>query len=692
MSIGIVRYPGSNCDLDALNFFESSYFISHKERKLPSDLDQKLKMLIIPGGFAFGDRVYEKATDTYKLSPGEMALNCPVSELILDVSKRGIPILGICNGFQILVKMGLLPGELVHNQNSKFSCMHVDCKMGDMEEKLWVANQFGNYIPTSDSEVFLEYETVSQEIGCNIAGVKKNNVFGMMPHPERGCSDEFKRHLLKMLDESRVSIHDKIENLQHSEHISYKSTRKYLEKLHTKENWVIQGPGENAGIVDIGGGYAIAMRIESHNHPTFIDPYEGAATGVGGILRDIFTMGARPIAVLDFLRFGVDAHSNTLLQGAIDGISYYGNCFGVANVGGDLYRHESYNKNPLVNVACLGLVEKKNIIYGNVSREGDLLIYVGNKTGIEGVDGASMASKTFSKDNKLDKSTVQKADAFLERLLLEACIEISERQLATGMQDMGAGGILCSTFEVVKRGNKRYGGNLGCRIDLKNVPTKQEMNDYDILASESQERMLIVSNLENRDMIFEIFEKWDLEYAVIGTVTDDGNYTVVNDNHKVFTKNMEEFDKVDNEDWPEKINKVEDIIPIKIKNMELWQVYDSTIGNRTLKGPDKIGSYSILDIPEAKKKLCITWGDNFDTCYKNQLQLNYIPLGIVNCLNYGHPEDSIGDMARFLEDLTTKCQNYCVPVIGGNVSLYNKTDEKNIYPTPVLVMIGVDKV
>ena len=207
----------------------------------------------------------------------------------------------------------------------------------------------------------------------------------------------------------------------HSEHISYKSTRKYLKQLHTKEPWVIQGPGENAGIVDIGAGYSIAIRIESHNHPTFIDPFEGAATGVGGILRDIFTMGARPIAILDFLRFGTDEHSQKLLKGAIDGISYYGNCIGVPNVGGDWFIGETYNKNPLVNVGCLGIVKNDNIIYGNATEENQQLIYVGSKTGNEGIGGAAMASAVFGSNMNMEKmkSNVQKSDPFLEKLLLE---------------------------------------------------------------------------------------------------------------------------------------------------------------------------------------------------------------------------------------------------------------------------------
>ena len=241
--------------------------------------------------------------------------------------------------------------------------------------------------------------------------------------------------------------------------------------IHTKEDWVVQGPGENAGIVNIGTAadgteYCIAIRIESHNHPTYINPFEGAATGVGGILRDIFTMGARPIGILDFLRFGTDENSDRLLNEAINGISYYGNCIGVPNLGGDLYIHESYNTNPLVNVGCLGIVKKDNIIYGNALHENSFLIYVGSKTGNEGINGAAMASKTFENEEISEElqGNVQKSDPFLEKLLLEACCEISEKKLVEGMQDMGAGGLLCASLEVVKRGQEKTNKNIGCTL------------------------------------------------------------------------------------------------------------------------------------------------------------------------------------------------------------------------------------
>ena len=470
-----------------------------------------------------------------------------------------------------------------------------------------------------------------------------------------------------------------------SEHISYKSTKPYLRNLYTKGSHVVQGPGENAGIIDIGGGYCIALRIESHNHPTYINPFEGAATGVGGILRDIFTMGARPIALLDFLRFGQDEDSNALLHKAIEGISYYTNCIGVANVGGDLYRGETYNKNPLVNIACLGIVKKENIIYGNVLNKDSVLIYVGSKTGYEGVDGAAMASQEL---DKVFNKNIQKSDPFLEKLLLEACCEIAELKLAEGMQDMGAGGILCATIEVIKRGREKTKHNFGCEINLEKVPLKSEMDPYSILASESQERMLIISTQENKEKIEEIFKKWDLEYSIIGKVTETGFYSVYNNNKLIYyelMKNYIEYEQI----WDEVTIVEKTIQTEKIKNMDLWEVYDTSIGNRTIKGPSKPESYAILYIYENNKKLIISWGEEFMECYETMKKYQGTPLALINCLNFGNPAKCMGNFAHRISELNKLCQKYKIPIVGGNVSLYNATDGISIKSTIVLVMVGL---
>lgn len=717
MKIGIVRYPGSNCDIETLKYFqdsnETSFYIWHNESNI-SILDD-LNLLVLPGGFAFGDRFYDKATDKYEISPGTMALNSPVSNIIKEAANRNIPILGICNGFQILTKMGLLRGYLDLNDCKTFVCKKENCIINynnkQTKVQLCIANSYGKYIHGLLSECLQYHPFLKYENG-NIAGICDLNkkIFGMMPHPERNNYD-FKYELYKMLFDNNTSHKliiqqqkfDKcIKDLMYSEHISYKTTRKYLKKLHTCADWVVQGPGENAGIVDVGKSsdgteYCIAIRIESHNHPTFINPFEGAATGVGGILRDIFTMGARPIGILDFLRFGKDENSKRLLTDAIKGISYYGNCIGVPNIGGDLKLNECYNTNPLVNVASIGIVKKENIIYGNVLCDKSYLIYVGSKTGNEGINGAAMASNTFESSEVTDEliSNVQKSDPFLEKLLLEACCELSEKKLVEGMQDMGAGGLLCATLEVVKRGREKTNKNFGCKINLNNVPTKYQMEPSNILISESQERMLAVciDNDEYLQKIKDIFTHWDLEYAIIGEVNTSGKYEVEYNCDIVYSEYMDKFNDInDYSNIPIKIkDKSELVESVKYKDKSLWSVYDSTVGNRTIKGPDKSGSYSILDLHEINKQLFLTWGETFKECYDMMKLLEGVkPLCIVNCLNFGDPKYSLYDFKETIDDLNLNCMTYNIPVVGGNVSLYNTTGDKSINPTPIFVMMGIN--
>ena len=721
MKVGIVRYPGSNCDQDMLNYFEDAFYIWHKEELLTCEID----LLVIPGGFAFGDRYYKNATSEYVISPGQMALESPVTSIIKKAHENKIPILGICNGFQILTKLKLLPGELKLNNDKKFTCKNVQCILSKNNEKkvlsLQVANSYGNYFIEEEelqqlkanNQIILTYNDQTYDNGSieEIAGVcdKEHLVFGMMPHPERTRDETIKKMLYTIVQSKKSSdsqqiFHKKVTDLMNSEHISYKSTRKYLKKLYTKGEHVIQGPGENAGIIDIGEGYCLAMRIESHNHPVFIDPYQGAATGVGGIMRDIFTMGARPIAILDFLRFGNDKNSDYLLETTIKGISDYGNCFGVANVGGELYRSDMFNKNPLVNVGCLGIVKKENIIYGNAVNEGSYFIYVGSKTGSDGMNGACMASNEFSSDIDIEsmKSNIQKGDPFLEKLLLEACCEITQENILEGMQDMGAGGLLCSSLELVQRGRDKTKKNLGCTLFVDNIPTKYYLEPSDRIISESQERMLLVVNPDFVQKVFDIFEKWDLEYSLVGVVNYSGKYNIIDNNENVlYEEDITNFTDI-LEDWPE--NRVENNFPIieKVKNKSLWEQYDTTIGCRTIKGPQQSKSFAILDIYEIKKHILITWGSSVDECLKyvhcfnnkSQETINYKyekaqPKAIVNCLNFGNPCDTMGDFSDIVNNLKTDCEYYNIPIVGGNVSLYNATDNVSIQPTPILLMVSI---
>ena len=694
MKIGIVRFPGSNCDHDTKRYFKNSFYIWHNETILPT-----IDLLVIPGGFAFGDRVYSKATDTYIINPGQKALESPVITIIQKAYENKIPILGICNGFQILTKLEFLPGCLIRNNTEKFQSLPVKCILDPDNEKknitLNIANSFGRYSAETDTlnnlkkngQIFLKYTNFDNGSCDFIAGVCNSDktVFGMMPHPERTVNC-FKSYLFKQID--KTNIYNRIERLIKSEHISYKSTKKFLSKLYTQGNHVVQGPGENAGIIEIDDTYCLAMRIESHNHPIFIDPYNGAATGVGGIMRDIFTMGARPIGVLDFLRFGTDKYNDTLYRSVIKGISDYGNCFGVANIGGDFYRDETYNKNPLLNVACLGIVKKDHIIYGNALNTNSLLIYVGSKTGKEGVDGALMASNVFGNDVSHLTENIQTGDPFLEKLLMEACCEISEHKLAEGMQDMGAGGLLCASVEIIKRGREKTNKNIGCDIFLDRVPLKYNMNSCDILISESQERMLIVAQEKNKQEIFDIFNKWDLEYSVVGKTNNTGYYSVCRENEEIFVEHIDNFSaeeqNYNNKKQPPQVSEC-----TKIKNTDLWTVYDSTIGGRTIKGPLEKGHYSILDIYETDKKILVTWGSNVETCLAPLKQFNAQPKGIVNCLNFGDPNECIGDFTCELNKLNNDCIKHKIPIIGGNVSLYNTTNHEQIKPTIVLVMVSI---
>ena len=725
MKVGIVVYPGSNCDRDTLMYFPNAHYIWHKTDTL---LNNNIDLLVLPGGFAFGDRHYKNATGEYVISPGQMALESPVTQIIKKANENKIPIIGICNGFQILTKMNLLPGELTLNIDKKFTCKNVKCELSQKYSKenkkedlyLQVANSYGNYKVTDNeldslkknNQIFLIYKDEEYNNGSKgqIAGVcdKDHLIFGMMPHPERSFDKSIKYMIEKIVTNKKENLNyqkifeKRIGELMESEHISYKSTRKYLKRLYTEGKHVVQGPGENAGIIDIGNDYCLALRIESHNHPVFIDPYQGAATGVGGILRDIFTMGARPIAILDFLRFGVDENSDRLLNSTIKGISDYGNCFGVANVGGDLYRSEMYNKNPLVNVGCIGIVKKDNIVYGNALEEKSYFIYVGSKTGSDGMNGACMASNEFTSDIDIEsmKSNIQKGDPFLEKLLLEACNEITEKKLVEGMQDMGAGGLLCSSLELVQRGREKTKKNLGCTLFVDKIPIKYDMDPCDKIISESQERMLLVVKKEFIGRVFAVFEKWDLEYSVVGNVDDTGKYKIINkDNLLLYEEFMYKFETI-TEDWPE--NRLKDDYPViaKVKNKKLWEQYDTTIGCRTIKGPQQDKCFSILNIYEINKHLLITWGASVAECLKyvnliNSGELcdynykNAEPKAIVNCLNFGNPTDTMGDFSDVIDNITKDCIQYNIPIIGGNVSLYNATDNVSIKPSPVLLMVSI---
>ena len=512
-----------------------------------------------------------------------------------------------------------------------------------------------------------------------------------------------------------------------SEHCSYKSSRLHLKKLPTRGKQVLQGPGENAGIIDIGEDYAIAFKIESHNHPSFIEPFQGAATGVGGILRDIFTMGARPIAVMDALRFGSLDHprNRRILEGVVSGIAHYGNCFGVPTIGGECVFEECYNGNPLVNVFALGVFKKDEIFFGRASGIGNPVIYVGAKTGRDGIHGATMASGEFTEESKQKRPNVQVGDPFMEKLLLEACLEAMKTGAIVGIQDMGAAGLTCSTCEMGSR------AETGVEIDLQYVPQRETgMSPYEIMLSESQERMLLVAEKGREDEVVRVFRKWGLDAVTIGHVTDDGKLRV-KDHGKVVAEisNRALADEAPLYDRPHKVEPYRpaplepaaglqfreplDSALLKLlcspdicSKQWIWQQYDYMVRTNTLEGPgadaavvriketgtsiamslDGSGRYCALS-PREGTKLIIA------ECCRNLSVVGAQPVAATNNLNFGNPErpEIMAQLVESIEGMAEACEFFGTPITGGNVSLYNETLGEAIFPTPVMGIVGVMK-
>ncbi len=513
-------------------------------------------------------------------------------------------------------------------------------------------------------------------------------------------------------------------SLMWSEHCSYKSSKLHLKKLPTSGKNVIQGPGENAGIIDIGDGLAVVFKIESHNHPSFIEPYQGAATGIGGILRDIFTMGARPIALLDTLRFGPlsTPKNKTIMDGVVAGIAGYGNSIGVPTVGGDVYFNDCYSLNPLVNVFCLGIAEKDKIFYAKAEGTGNPVLYAGSKTGRDGIHGATMASAEFDQDLEQKRPNVQVGDPFKEKLLLEACLEVMAKDLIIGIQDMGAAGLTCSTSEMTAK------SGTGIEIDLELVPQREEgMTPYEIMLSESQERMLIVSKKEKIKEVQEIFAKWDLDAIIIGHVDEGGRLKVksggetvvdipvdaVVDLCPVYNREMEEpaylkqKNHMDPVPFPENYNLtfLQLLSSPTISDKEwVYRQYDHMVQTNTafLPGADA----SLLKIKDTNKALAITLDGNSLYSYLNPSSGGKIsvaeacrnlacvgarPIGVTNCLNFGNPEkpEIMWQFAEAVQGIAHACKSFEIPVTGGNVSFYNDTEGASIYPTPILGVVGI---
>lgn len=511
-----------------------------------------------------------------------------------------------------------------------------------------------------------------------------------------------------------------------SEHCSYKSSRVHLKKLPTTGPRVVQGPGENAGAVDIGDGLCVVFKMESHNHPSFIEPYQGAATGVGGILRDIFTMGARPIALLDSLRFG-ELHSpknRHLMKGVVSGIAGYGNCMGVPTVGGEIVFNDIYALNPLVNVFCLGIAKKDRIFRGTAAGVGNPVIYFGSKTGRDGIHGATMASDSFDDTSEQKRPTVQVGDPFTEKLLLEACLELMERDLLVGIQDMGAAGLTSSSCEMASRA-----GN-GIELDLTVVPRREPgMTPYEIMLSESQERMLMVAKAGKEDECVAVCRKWDLDVAVVGKVTADGILRVMDQGvvvaeipAKALADDGPRYERPYQppayQDMLTNLNY--DLIPdIKDGNGALlallesptiaskrwvYEQYDHMVRTNTMVRP---GSDSaVVRIKGTNKAVAMTVDCNSRYCLLNPYEgarlavaeaaRNLVcsgaaPIGLTDCLNFGNPErpDIMWQFVMAIEGMKDACERFQIPIVSGNVSFYNETSGLSIYPTPMLGMVGL---
>jgi phosphoribosylformylglycinamidine synthase len=514
-----------------------------------------------------------------------------------------------------------------------------------------------------------------------------------------------------------------------SEHCSYKSSRLHLKKLPTRGKLVVQGPGENAGIIDIGGGYVIAFKIESHNHPSFIEPFQGAATGVGGILRDIFTMGARPIAVLDSLRFGrlddaeTGPRNRRILSGVVAGIAHYGNCFGVPTVGGECIFEPCYDGNPLVNVFALGVCRKEDVFYARAAGAGNPVIYVGARTGRDGIHGASMASAEFTEESKQKRPNVQVGDPFMEKLLLEACLEAMQTGAIVGIQDMGAAGLTCSTCEMGSR------GGVGIEIELDRVPQRETgMTPYEIMLSESQERMLLVAGKGRENEVFRVFRKWGLEAVEIGVVTSDGKMRVKQHGAVVAEIPARElaeeaplYDRPHTEPLrPAPMSPDESVcptvqaaLPSLLASPDLcskrwiWEQYDYQVRTNTIAGPERTDA-AIVRIKETGAAVAMSLDGNGRYCYlspregarlavaeccRNLSTVGAEPVAATNCLNFGNPErpEIMAQLVEAIEGMAEACRFFGTPITGGNVSLYNETLGEGIYPTPVLGIVGLLK-
>ena len=544
-------------------------------------------------------------------------------------------------------------------------------------------------------------------------------------------SDQEYEEILKILGREPNLLELGIFSAMWSEHCSYKSSKKYLNGFPTKAPWVIQGPGENAGVIDVGGGVAAVFKMESHNHPSFIEPFQGAATGVGGILRDVFTMGARVVANMNSLRFGeVRGESENakkqryLLKGAVAGIAHYGNCMGIPTIGGETTFDPSFNGNILVNAFALGLCKSDEIFYGRAEGIGNPVIYVGSKTGRDGLGGAVMASDSFNDANKSLRPTVQVGDPFAEKLLMEACLELFKTDYVVGIQDMGAAGLTSSSFEMAGRSGS------GMKMYLDRVPMRETgMTPYELMLSESQERMLICAKKGCEQNILEIFKKWDLDAEIIGEVTDSGVMELywhgelageipiapLSEASPVLdrpTARPKYLDEIKNLQIPENVDGKTAFWkllgePEVLNKSLIYDQYDANIQTNTIKQPGLLGA-AVIRVKETGRAIAMAAQcdprANFvgpkngaaravAAAGRKVAMSGATPLAITDCLNYGNPQNPevMWQFAQGCEGIKEACRELNTPVVSGNVSLYNDTEGVSVYPTPAIVTVGVNE-
>ncbi len=538
---------------------------------------------------------------------------------------------------------------------------------------------------------------------------------------EHGLSEEEYSRVLAAMERPPNLTELGIFSVMWSEHCSYKSSRKWLRELPTTAPWVICGPGENAGVVDIGGGQAVVFKMESHNHPSFIEPYQGAATGVGGILRDVFTMGARPVANLNALRFGDPDHALTrhLVNGVVAGIGDYGNCMGIPTVGGEVNFHAGYNGNILVNAMTVGLVDADRIFYSTAAGIGNPVVYVGSKTGRDGIHGATMASAEFAEDSEEKRPTVQVGDPFTEKLLLEACLELMAQDAIVAIQDMGAAGLTSSSVEMASK------GGVGIEIDIDLVPVREEaMTAYEIMLSESQERMLMVLKAGREDTARAVFDKWQLDFAVIGRVTEGGRLVLRQDGEIIADLPVQSLaDEAPLYDRPYTLTEPEtgavtvdapaDLgqallrlvgSPDLASRRWVWEQYDHMVMADTVQRPG--GDAAVVRVHGTKRGLAVTTDCTPRYCaadpetggaqavaeaWRNLTATGARPLAITDCLNFGNPEkpEIMGQFVGCIRGMTAACKALDFPVVSGNVSLYNETNGVAVPPTPAIGGVGL---